>query len=165
MIEYIKGGYPLNIKIIPAKDELNELRQLFREYSNSLDIDLCFQDFEQELNDLPGKYSEPDGRLYIALLNDQVAGCVALRRNNHESAELKRLFIRNGFRGLGISKRLIQKVIQESLDIGYHSILLDTLDTMMPAISLYKSFGFEEIKAYYPNPIEGAIYLKLDLKK
>lgn len=155
----------MNIKIIPAKEELNELRELFKEYSNSLDIDLCFQDFEQELEDLPGKYSGPDGRLYIALFNDKVAGCVALRRYNHESAELKRLFIRNGFRGLGISKRLVQKVIQESRDIGYHSILLDTLDTMKPAISLYRSFGFEEVSAYYPNPIEGALYFKLNLKK
>lgn len=155
----------MDIKIISAIQHLDEIRLLFREYANSLEIDLCFQDFEQELQSLPGKYSEPDGRMYIALLNDKVAGCIALRRFDQNSAELKRLYIRNGFRGLGISKRLIQRVIQDAMDTGYKSILLDTLETMKPAISLYTSFGFEEIESYYDNPIEGAKYFKLDLVK
>jgi len=155
----------MDIKIISAVQHLEDIKQLFREYANSLEIDLCFQDFEQELQSLPGKYSEPDGRLYIALFNDKVVGCIALRRFNQTSAELKRLYIRNGFRGLGISKRLIQRVIQDAMDTGYKSILLDTLETMKPAISLYTSFGFEEIESYYDNPIEGAKYFKLDLVK
>lgn len=155
----------MDIKIVSAVQYLEEIKQLFREYANSLEIDLCFQDFEQELQSLPGKYSEPDGRIYIALFEDKVAGCIALRRFDQNSAELKRLFIRNGFRGLGISKRLIQRVIQDALDVGYQSILLDTLDTMKPAISLYTAFGFKEIESYYDNPIEGAKYYKLDLGK
>lgn len=155
----------MNIKVISAINQLDEIRQLFREYANSLEIDLCFQDFEEELKSLPGKYSEPDGRLYIAYLDDKVVGCIALRRYDDIRAELKRLFVRNGYRGLGISKRLIQRIIQDALDIGYHSILLDTLDTMKPAISLYTSIGFKEIESYYDNPIEGAKYFELDLTK
>jgi len=155
----------MNIKVISAMNQLDEIRQLFREYANSLEIDLCFQDFEEELKSLPGKYSEPDGRLYIAYLDDKVVGCIALRRYDDIRAELKRLFVRNGYRGLGISKRLIQRIIQDALDIGYHSILLDTLDTMKPAISLYTSIGFKEIESYYDNPIEGAKYFELDLSK
>lgn len=155
----------MNIRIISAVSELDEIRQLFKEYANSLGIDLCFQDFDKELIDLPGKYSEPYGRLYMALINDKVAGCIALRPIDDHSSELKRLYIRNGYRGLGISKRLIQKVIDDAIDIGYQSILLDTLDTMKPAINLYKSFGFQEIDAYYANPIQGATYFKLDLLK
>ena len=127
----------MNIRIIRGTNHLNKVRQLFKEYANSLNIDLCFQDFEQELDELPGKYEEPDGRLYLALLNDKEVGCVALRRFNDNSAELKRLYIRNGYRGLGISKLLIKRVIQDAVDIGYKSILLDTLDTMKPAITLY----------------------------
>lgn len=153
----------MDIKILSAANQLEEIRKLFTEYANSLEIDLCFQDFEQELNSLPGKYAEPDGRLYIAYLNDTVAGCIALRRYDESSSELKRLFIRNGFRDLGISKCLIQRVIQDALDIGYKTIYLDTLETMKPAINLYQSFGFQEIQAYYHNPIEGAKYFKLDL--
>lgn len=155
----------MNIKINSVANQLDEIRQLFREYANSLEIDLCFQDFEEELDSLPGKYAEPDGRLYIALFDDKVAGCIALRRYDDNRAELKRLFVRNGYRGLGISKRLIQRIIQDALDIGYHSILLDTLDTMKPAINLYSSFGFDEIESYYDNPIEGAKYFELDLNK
>ena len=155
----------MNIKINSAVNHLDEIGQLFREYANSLEIDLCFQDFEQELESLPGKYAEPEGRLYIAYLDDKVAGCIALRRYDQNSAELKRLYIRNGYRGLSISKRLIQRILQDALDIGYQSILLDTLDTMKPAINLYSSFGFEEIESYYDNPIEGAKYFKLDLSK
>ncbi len=155
----------MNIKVISAMNQLDEIRQLFREYANSLEIDLCFQDFEEELKSLPGKYSEPDGRLYIAYLDNKVVGCIALRRYDDIRAELKRLFVRNGYRGLGISKRLIQRIIQDALDIGYHSILLDTLDTMKPAISLYTSIGFKEIESYYDNPIEGAKYFELDLIK
>lgn len=155
----------MNIKINSVANQLDKIRQLLREYANSLEIDLCFQDFEEELDSLPGKYAEPDGRLYIALFDDKVAGCIALRRYDDNRAELKRLFVRNGYRGLGISKRLIQRIIQDALDIGYHSILLDTLDTMKPAINLYSSFGFDEIESYYDNPIEGAKYFELDLNK
>jgi len=155
----------MNIKITSAINNLDDIRQLFREYANSLEIDLCFQDFEQELELLPGKYAEPEGRLYLAFLNDKVAGCIALRRFDQNNAELKRLYIRNGYRGLGISKRLIQRILNDALDIGYEAILLDTLDTMKPAINLYASFGFEEIESYYDNPIEGAKYFKLDLSK
>jgi len=139
------------------------IKILFTEYAQSLEVDLCFQDFNHELAVLPGKYAQPDGRLYLAYWNDQIAGCVALRRYDTNRAELKRLFIRAEFRGLGISKFLITRIIQDAKDIGYESILLDTLNTMKPAINLYQSFGFDEIDPYYDNPLEGATYFCLNL--
>lgn len=153
----------MNLEIKAAYHELELIKQLFTEYAQSLEVDLCFQDFNNELTLLPGKYAQPDGRLYLAYWNNQCAGCIALRRYDHHRAELKRLFIRNEFRGYGISKQLIQRIIQDAKDIGYQSIVLDTLNTMIPAINLYKSFGFNEIEPYYENPLAGATYFGLDL--
>lgn len=155
----------MNIRIELGYEDLDNIKSLFNEYAQSLEVDLCFQDFTQELDSLPGKYAYPDGRLYIAYLNDNVVGCIALRRYDENRSELKRLFIRDGYRGLGISKLLIQKIIQDAIEIEYESILLDTLNTMKPAINLYKSFGFKEIDPYYDNPLDGATYFSLDLKK
>lgn len=153
----------MNLEIKSAYLELESIKILFTEYAQSLEVDLCFQDFNNELALLPGKYAQPDGRLYLAYWNEQCAGCIALRRYDEYRAEIKRLFIRNEFRGHGISKQLIQRIIQDAKDIGYHSIVLDTLNTMKPAINLYQSFGFKEIDAYYDNPLNGATYFGLDL--
>ncbi len=155
----------MNIQIKPAYRALDEIRVLFQEYAHALEVDLCFQDFNQELDTLPGKYAEPDGRLYLAYVDDKVAGCVALRRYDENQAELKRLYIRNGYRGLGISKVLINQIINDAKAIGYTNILLDTLNTMKPAMNLYKSLGFKEIKSYYDNPLEDVCYFNLDIKK
>lgn len=153
----------MNLEIKSAYHELESIKQLFTEYTQSLEVDLCFQDFNNELALLPGKYAQPDGRLYLAYWNNQCAGCIALRRYDDHRAELKRLFIRNEFRGYGISKQLIQRIIQDAKEIGYQSVVLDTLNTMIPAINLYKSFGFNEIEPYYENPLDGATYFGLDL--
>jgi ribosomal protein S18 acetylase RimI-like enzyme len=155
----------MNIEIKLAYEDLDNIKALFMEYAQSLEVDLCFQDFNQELDSLPGKYAFPDGRLYIAYLDDKVVGCIALRRYDENRSELKRMYIRNGYRGLGISKILVQKIIQDAIELKYESILLDTLNTMKPAINLYKSFGFEEIEPYYVNPLDGATYFSLNLSK
>jgi GNAT superfamily N-acetyltransferase len=153
----------MNLEIKSAYNDLELIKILFSEYAQSLEVDLCFQDFNRELDLLPGKYAQPDGRLYLAYWNNHLAGCVALRRYDQNRAELKRLFIREEFRGLGLSKHLIKRIIQDAKDIGYENIVLDTLNTMKPAIALYQSFGFKEIEAYYDNPLEGATYFSLNL--
>jgi GNAT superfamily N-acetyltransferase len=153
----------MNLEIKLAYNDLDLIKILFSEYAQSLEVDLCFQDFNRELDLLPGKYAQPDGRLYLAYWNNHLAGCVALRRYDQNRAELKRLFIREEFRGLGLSKHLIKRIIQDAKDIGYENIVLDTLNTMKPAIALYQSFGFKEIEAYYDNPLEGATYFSLNL--
>lgn len=155
----------MNIQIKLAYESLDDIRVLFKEYAQSLEVDLCFQDFNQELETLPGKYASPDGKLYIAYVGDKIAGCIALRRYDDKNAELKRLFIRNGYRGLGISKVLINQIIEDAKNSGYDAILLDTLNTMKPAINLYKNMGFKEVEPYYENPLDGATYFCLNLKK
>jgi ribosomal protein S18 acetylase RimI-like enzyme len=153
----------MNIVIEYAYERLDIIRTLFREYANSLGVDLQFQDFENELNRLPDKYALDDGRLYIAYVNDEVAGCIGLRRFDANRCELKRLYIRPAFRHLGLGVMLSQKVITDARQIGYDKILLDTLSSMTPAMNLYKKLGFQEISAYYHNPIEEAVYFSLDL--
>ena len=153
----------MNIVIEYAYERLDIIRTLFREYANSLGVDLQFQDFENELNRLPDKYALDDGRLYIAYVNDEVAGCIGLRRFDANRCELKRLYIRPAFRHLGLGVLLSQKVITDARQIGYDKILLDTLSSMTPAMNLYKKLGFQEISAYYHNPIEEAVYFSLDL--
>ena len=155
----------MNITIEYAYDRLDIIRTLFREYTDSLGIDLQFQDFESELLKLPGKYALDDGRLYIAYVDGEVAGCIGLRRFDETRCELKRLYIRPPFRHLGLGKLLSMRIIHDARQIGYHHILLDTLSSMTPAINLYQKLGFEKIPAYYHNPIEEAVYFSLDLKQ
>lgn len=155
----------MKIDIKSAYNDIETIKLLFTEYAKSLEVDLCFQDFNFELDTLPGKYAYPDGRLYLVYINDLPIGCIALRRYDETSSELKRLFLHNGYRGLGISKLLIKQVISDAKEIGYQRILLDTLNTMKSAIHVYKSFGFKEIEPYYDNPLDGATYFSLDLTK
>ncbi|MDP2813747.1 MAG: GNAT family N-acetyltransferase [Erysipelotrichaceae bacterium] len=153
----------MNITIEYAYDRLDIIRTLFREYAGSLGIDLQFQDFENELLKLPDKYALDDGRLYIASVDGEVAGCIGLRRLDDTRCELKRLYIRPPFRHLGLGAMLSLRVIHDARQIGYHHILLDTLSSMTPAMNLYQKLGFREIPAYYHNPIEEAVYFCLDL--
>lgn len=153
----------MNISITTAYDQLDDVRTLFREYALGLNIDLQFQDFEHELDCLPDKYAFGDGRLYLAWVDDQLAGCVGLRRFDETRAELKRLYVRPQFRHLGLGQLLSKKVIDDARDIGYQQILLDTLASMKPAMNLYEKLGFSQIDAYYHNPIEDAVYFSLDL--
>ena len=142
-------------------------RTIFKEYAQSLDIDLCFQNFDAELADLPGDYAPPSGQLLLALVDGELAGCGALRglaECDHANAcEMKRLFVRPAFRRFGLGRVLAQQLLDDARALGYSSMLLDTLDEMEAARELYASLGFEEVAPYYFNPIAGAHYLKADL--
>src|SRR5881394_4470780 len=115
------------VRPVRSDADLAEARKLFREYASWLEIDLCFQNFEQELADLPGHYAPPDGTLLLAWQNDEIAGCVALRRLDAGLCEMKRLFVREKFRGRGLGQSLIEAIIRKARKIGYRRMRLDTL--------------------------------------
>lgn len=155
--------------LTPATPELlNAARAIIREYAGSLGVDLCFQNLEAELAALPGEYATPQGALLLALVDGEVAGCGALRpllESDYANAcEMKRLFVRPAFRHFGLGRLLAQALLDRGLQAGYSAMLLDTLDDMEAARSLYATLGFEEIPPYYFNPIPGAHYLKADLR-
>jgi len=152
----------------PATPEaLDIARDIFREYARSLAVDLCFQQFDQELAGLPGDYAAPRGALLLATVDGQVAGCCALRpldtADYTNASEMKRLYVRNAFRGLGLGRQLVEATLDAARQAGYGCVLLDTLDDMEAARTLYQDLGFEEIPPYYHNPIAGAHYLKANL--
>ena len=139
---------------------------MFREYEVWLDVDLCFQSFKEELENLPGKYAPPEGGLFLATVDGKLAGCVAFRKIDEQICEMKRLFVREDFRGFGLGKKLIEKLFEKALDANYKSVLLDTLADKMPsAIRLYRSFGFTETKPYYQTPLQETVFMKFDLPR
>jgi putative acetyltransferase len=149
-----------------SSEEIDQARQLFNEYSAWLQIDLCFQNFEKELAELPGDYASPDGRLILAYDDEELAGCVALRKIDEGICEMKRLFLRDRFRGKGLGRSLIEAIINEAKQIGYERMRLDTLPPKMDkAIALYNELGFKEIEPYYNNPVLGAVFMELSLEK
>jgi len=143
---------------------IEEIRKLFLEYAQSLDIDLDFQDFETELKTLPGKYQPPDGALILALVEGKEAGCIALRKISKDICEMKRLYVRDEYRGLGLGKMLVGMIIDEAVKKNYQYMRLDTLPTMKSAQSLYLSFGFYDIEPYVYNPIQGTRFMELKLR-
>lgn len=146
-------------------NQIEQARLLLREYADWLQIDLCFQNFGEELANLPGEYVPPAGRLLLAYEDSQLAGCVALRRVDQSICEMKRLFLREEFRGRGLGRQLIEAIMREAKQIGYERLRLDTLPPKMnDAIALYRSYGFKEIMPYYDNPVTGAIFMELDLR-
>jgi ribosomal protein S18 acetylase RimI-like enzyme len=147
-----------------SKEQLKYARNIFEEYSNYLNIDLEFQDFEQELNNLPGEYKPPRGCILLAFYNDALAGCVALRKLEDNICEMKRLYVKLKYRRREIGKKLAKLVIEKARKMGYKFMRLDTLPFMKEAISLYLSLGFKEIEAYRFNPFEGAKFFELDLQ-
>lgn len=150
-----------------SADELQALREIFREYADGLGVDLCFQQFDQELAGLPGEYAAPRGALLLATVDGAVAGCCALRpldsADYPNAAEMKRLYVRKAFRGFGLGRQLAEAALDAARQAGYACVLLDTLDDMEAARALYDELGFEDIPPYYHNPIAGAHYLKADL--
>src|SRR5437870_2653641 len=145
--------------------QIDQARELFKEYAAWLEIDLCFQNFEKELAELPGDYAPPDGRLLLAYDDGELAGCVALRKIDEDICEMKRLFLRDRFRGKGLGRSLIDAIISEAKQIGYERMRLDTLPPKMnDAIALYRRYGFKEIEPYYNNPVPGAKFMEMNLK-
>ena len=143
---------------------IGEARALFREYETWLGMDLCFQNFEQEVAELPGKYAPPAGRLYLAYVDDRLAGCVAMRPLGDGICEMKRLFVRDGFRGARIGVSLIERLIEDARAEGYERMRLDTFPPKMgKAVSLYEAHGFRPIPPYYDNPHEGVLFMELEL--
>jgi len=157
---------PTTILAATAAD-LDDVRTLFREYERWLDHDLCFQGFEKELANLPGRYAPPSGRLYVARAGDALAGCGALREFAPGIAEMKRLYVRESARGTGLGRALAQRVVDDARAIGYRTMRLDTLriDKMLAANRLYERMGFVDIPAYYANPLPDVRYMELDLAR
>ena len=154
------------IELIQAETDghIEAARLLFREYETALDLDLCFQGFEEELLGLPGKYAAPHGRLLLAYHDRKLAGCVALRKLEDGVCEMKRLFVRDEFRGHKVGVALIERLLADARDIGYTKLRLDTHPPKMgKAVKLYESLGFLPISPYYDNPNQDVLYMELEL--
>lgn len=153
------------IRIVPAAEppEIEIARALFREYADSLGVDLCFQGFETELAGLPGDYAPPAGRLYLAYVNDALAGCVGLRKIGDGICEMKRLYVRPLHRGQGIGRQLVLKLVEDARGLGYSKMRLDTLPSMKRAQDLYRDMGFKPTEPYRANPVPGALFFELDI--
>ena len=157
----------IQLLIPTSADDLAATSGVFREYAISLGFDLCFQDFEGEIANLPGDYAPPRGALLLAHVDGAIAGCCALRPLDSSdyvnAAEMKRLYVRPAFRGLGLGRQLAEAILDAGRMAGYDSVLLDTLNDMEIARAMYEDLGFKEIPPYYHNPLAGAHYLKVDL--
>ncbi len=156
------------IEIIQAEtvEQIEAARGLFREYEAWFGMDLCFQNFDEEVANLPGKYAAPEGRLFLAFSDQKLAGCIALRKLEDGVCEMKRLFVKDEFRGQKIGVLLIEKLIAEARAIGYEKMRLDTFPAKMgKAVSLYESYGFREIPPYYHNPYGDTLFMELDLSR
>ena len=151
----------IHIKVAHDAKQLPDVRILFQEYAASLDIDLAFQGFEEELATLPGAYAPPEGALLMASWEGHIAGCVALRKLSAGTCEMKRLYTRPEFRGRHIGRALAEAVIQQARIIGYSRMRLDTLASMKRARAMYLSLGFREIAPYCYNPFEDAVFMEL----
>ena len=160
---------PSHIQLVaPATAaQFQATREIFEEYAEQLDVDLGFQHFGDELENLPGDYADPQGALLLAMVDGELAGCCALRPltsvDYPNAGEMKRLYVRNTYRRLGLGRQLAEAILDAARVVGYHHVLLDTISEMESARALYEDLNFKEIPPYYHNPIAGAHYLKVDL--
>lgn len=148
-------------KISEESAALETVRQLFLEYAEELQENLCFQSFDEEVKNPLKKYGLPMGALFIAYWNDEPVGCIALQPLKEEGVcEMKRLYVKPAFRKYGIGKALVEALLKASHELGYTSMRLDTLERLQPAIKLYEQYGFKVINAYYENPLPGVVYME-----
>ena len=148
--------------IIACNDEdYRKAAKLFKEYAAWLNIDLSFQHFDEELQELKTMYADPGGGIILCKKGNDYVACAGIRKINNKTAELKRMFVKSAYRGQGIGKILLEKAIDFARSANYSCIRLDTLNHMLPAINLYKQYGFYEIPAYYHNPNTTAVYFEL----
>ncbi len=152
-------------RIVSATSDVHiqTIVDLFREYEQFLQVDLCFQQFEEELAGLPGKYAPPGGVLLLARVDDRAVGCVAMRPLSQGVCEMKRLYVRPAFLGRGMGRQLARAVIEAARRAGHDRMCLDTLERLKPALALYKDLGFVRRSAYYENPLPEVVYLELKL--
>lgn len=160
----------MNIELIPAYEHTEKIEKLFKEYTDMLlasdpEVRVCLnnQHYDDELLHLETKYGMPDGRLYLVYCDGEAAGCIGLRKMDNERCEMKRLYVREKFRGQKLGKLLVQHIISDAREIGYKYILLDTLTFLKSAIHLYHECGFYEIERYNDNELDAAIFMRLDL--
>jgi putative acetyltransferase len=154
----------LNFTQAELPQQIAQARELFSEYAQSLGFSLCFQNFDQELAGLPGDYAPPDGRLLLGEYKGELAACVALHKLECGICEMKRLYLRPGFRGKGFGRALAERIIAEARQIGYKRMRLDTVEPVMKdAVAMYRKLGFNEISPYRTNPMAGAMYMELTL--
>lgn len=160
----------MSVELLPAYSYPNEIGALFSEYTDLLIAGdpafqgyLDLQNYGGELNHLEAKYGPPYGRLYLARCDGQAAGCIGLRRLDAQRCEMKRLYVRPAFRGRQIGDKLVQRVISDAQEIGYSSMMLDTLPFLKSAIRMYKRYGFYEVPSYNDSPMDTSIYMRLDL--
>jgi ribosomal protein S18 acetylase RimI-like enzyme len=160
----------MDVKLVYGYELKDEVKTLFAEYTDFLvkgDKEfkkyLEIQKYDHELENLEEKYGLPNGRLYVAYFENQIAGCIALRKLNDTQCEMKRLYVKHQFRNKGIASLLVEKIISDAKEIGYSNMLLDTLPFLTTAIEMYKRLGFYEIECYNDSPLDNTIYMKLDL--
>jgi putative acetyltransferase len=151
------------IEAVTDPNGLAHVRSLFIEYAEWLDVDLCFQGFDEEMESFPGRYAPPEGILLLARVDGSAAGAVGLRPIGDGVCEMKRMYVRPPWRSLKIGRKLAERVIDEARRIGYRVMQLDTLERLTAAEALYRSLGFRRIDAYYENPLDGVRYYELDL--
>ncbi len=142
------------------QSELNDAINLFNEYASSLNISLAFQNFTEELNNINTMYGSPTGSLLLVYDKNQAIACAAYRIIDEAVCELKRMYIKPNYRGKGIGQKLLDMLCISAKEVGYKIMRLDTLDTMLPALSLYRKNGFAAIDPYYHNPNEGVVYME-----
>jgi len=154
----------LSIRQAESPAQIQQVRELFLEYARSLGFSLCFQNFDKELAELPGDYAPPSGRLLLADIEGELAGCVAMHKLETRICEMKRLYLRPKFRGKGLGRVLAETIIAEASKLGYKSMRLDTVEPVMKdAVAMYRRLGFHEIAPYRANPMPGTLYMELEL--
>lgn len=155
---------PIRVRAAASAADYSSVRELFVEYAQGLGFRLCFQDFDRELNSVPGAYAPPAGVLLLAEVGEESVGCVGLIRADDETCEVRRLYLRPAYRGHGLGRALVDALLAEARRIGYHRARLHTLGTMVAAQNLYRTAGFVEIPPYDDSPVCGAMYMTLSLE-